>query len=113
MKNYLIIIISIILSFNSTAGELVRDAEVIEVSNTNNNGPDFSIRINGGVWTTTSSTCSLTTGIIFPESKSQSSDSHKQAFSIALTALTTGKKVRIHNFEDDTCTGANFISISK
>ena len=30
----------------------------------------------------------------------------------SLLAFSTGKKVRIHNFQDDSCTGANFISIS-
>ena len=89
------------------AGQLITNATILEVANTNNNGPDFAIRMEGG-----SGVCASSTWISFPENKKQSDDSYKQAFSIALTALTTGKKVRIHNFEDDSCSGANFISIS-
>jgi len=110
---YILVLILVVAPFKLFAAEIIRDAEVIEIANTKNNTQDFAIFIQGGTWTTTSSTCAITAPITFPESKSQSEASHQQAFSIALTALTTGKKVRIHNFEDDSCHGANFISISR
>lgn len=90
------------------AGQLIMNAVILEVANASNNGPDFALKLEGGT-----GVCSTSTWIIFPENKKQSDDSYKQAFSIALTALTTGNKVRIHNFEDDSCSGANFISISR
>lgn len=82
--------------------------KVVEVANTSNNTKDFVLRLSDS-----SGVCSGVTWIRFPEAKKQSDDSYKQAFSIALTALSTGDNVRIHNFEDDSCDGANFISIFK
>ena len=92
------------------AGELIRDATIIEVANTNNNGADFAIMLQGGTGPCLSP---IRTVITFPESKKQSDESYSQSFTIALTALANGMKVRVHNFEDNSCTGANFISISK
>lgn len=99
-------------SLCSFSGELIREATVIEVANTNNNGADFAIRLQGGSGPCVSATETPTT-ITFPESKKQSDDSYQQAFSIALAAVASGMKVRVHNFEDDSCAGANFISISR
>jgi len=107
MKARLFILAVCLFSIPAYAGELVRDATVVEVANTNSNGADFAVRLEGGT-----GICSTANVIVFPESKKQSADSYKQSFSIALAALTTGAKVRIHNFEDDSCNGANFIAIS-
>ena len=96
-------------SLATHSGELIRDATVIEVSNTYYNGPDFMIILKGGTGTCLSATRTM---ITFPESKKQSDESYKQSFAIALSALSTGMKVRVHNFESDSCLGANFISIS-
>lgn len=93
-----------------SAGELIRDAVIKEVANTNNNGPDFALILEGGTGVCVSPTRTV---ITFPESKKQSDASYAQAFSIALTALTTESTVRIHNFEDDSCDGANFISVTR
>lgn len=90
----------------SNAGELVRDTIIAEVSNTSSGGPDFSLRIEGGLGPCADQL------IKFPESKKASDESNGQAFSIALAAFATGKKVRIHNFEDDDCFGASFIAIT-
>lgn len=95
-------------TFQVSSGQLAVNANVVEVANTNSNSQDFAIKLSGGT-----GICSGSTWIVFPESKKQSEDSYKQAFAIALTALTAGSKVRIHNFEDDSCSGANFISITK
>ncbi|MCH2157271.1 MAG: DUF5992 family protein [Oleiphilaceae bacterium] len=102
-------IICSILCTQLPAGELIRGAKVVEVANTTNNGPDFAVILEGG-----SGVCfSDRTVITFPESKKQSDASYQQAFSIAIAALSTGHKVRIHNFESDACNEASFILVSK
>lgn len=88
------------------AGELVRDATLAEVAN-NNGGAQFAIRLSGGT-----GTCAASPWIEFPEAKAPSPTSHKQAIATALLAFSMGKKVRVHNFQDNSCIGANFISIS-
>jgi len=107
MKTLVFILVVCLFPVHAYAGELIQGATVVEVANTYNNGADFAIKVEGGT-----GVCSTASYIVFPESKQQSADSNKQAFSIALTALTTGRKVRIHNFEDNACDGANFISIT-
>ena len=101
-----------VLATDAYSGELVRDAYVTEVANTNNNGADFAIILTGGTGVCTGSERVV---ITFPKSKfsGQSPGSYNQAFAIALTAFSTGAKVRAHNFEDNSCHGANFISVSK
>ena len=95
----------LILSGAAHAGELSRGSTVAEVGNTNHNSKDFAIRIETGA--------GICSGwIVFPEAKAASASTHNQAFLIALTAATEGKKVRIHNFENNSCDGANFISLS-
>jgi len=108
-----ILLVTLLISpFFIEAGELIQGATLIEVANTNNNGPDFAIIVEGGTGTGVCSSSS-NKAITFPEAKKQSDDSYKQSFAIALAAVTTGMKVRVHNFDDFDCGGANFISISK
>ena len=40
-------------------------------------------------------------------------ESYKFAFSMAMTAIATGKKIRIHNYSSDSCDGATFIGLYK
>lgn len=87
------------------AGELVRGATIIEVASSSNNNDVFYVKLSGGTGPCANGS------VLFPAAKSQSKESYNQAFSIALTAVTSGKKIRIHNYENDTCTGANFIGI--
>jgi hypothetical protein len=94
-------------SCSCLCGELLRDASITEVANTSSGGADFAVRTAGGV-----GVCANAPFIVFPEAKAASAASNKQAIATALLAFTTGKKVRIHNFQDDSCSGANFISIS-
>lgn len=112
MRSKLSLIIASFLSMNLYAGELVRNAIIVEIANTNNNTKDFAMFLEGGTGICNTSARYI---ISFPENKfqSQSQESYKQAFSLALSAFATGKKVRIHNFEDDSCNKANFISVSK
>ena len=90
----------------STAGELTKDATVLEVANHATGGKNFAVKIEGG-------TGVCTGWVYFFEEQAPSAATYNQAFSIALTALTAGKKVRIHNYTDDSCTGATFISLSR
>ena len=110
MIRTILIALSLALSPGINAGELIEGATVIEVANTSGNGADFAVILQGGTGICVHPTRTL---IKFPEAKKQSDASYKQSFSLALSALATGMKVRIHNFEDDSCAGANFISVSK
>ena len=94
-----------IFSSVAFAGELVKGATILEVASSASNEDVFYIRLSGGTGPCANSS------VIFPAVKSQSKDSHNQAFSIALAAVTSARKVRIHNYENDSCYGANFISI--
>lgn len=107
MKKQTLFVAFFLISNTSLAGELVKEATVSKLGNTSNGSPDFYVRVTGG-----SGVCANSL-IKFPESKKASDDSNHQAMSIALTALAIGKKVRIVNFEDDHCHGANFIEISQ
>ena len=93
-------------SCSCLAGELLRDATIIEVASTYF-GADFAIKISGG-----SGICAGAAWIVFPEAKARSATSNKQTIATALLAFSTAKKVRIHNYDDDSCLSANFISIS-
>jgi len=97
--------LGILISSISNAGELVKGATVLEVASSNSNRDVFWVRISGGV-----GPCA-NISVDFPANKSQSKESYNQSFSIALAAATTGKKIRVHNYEDNNCQGANFISI--
>jgi len=89
------------------AGNLVTGAKVLEVADTYSHDATFAVKVEGG-----KGIC-VNTWLVFPESKAPSVASHNQAFSIALTALTTDKIVRIKSFDDDLCSGATTIIISK
>jgi hypothetical protein len=102
-------VLCLVASSGCLAGELVRDASVIEVANTNNGDASFAVRVEGG----TGVCAGTSVFIVFPESRKASVASYNQAFAAALAALASNKKVRIHNFVDDSCSGASFISISR
>ena len=113
MKYFCGLIAALILASSVYSGELVRNTIIKEVANTNSGGKDFAILISGGTWTTTSTTCHVNKAITFPRAAFGSDQTYNQAFTIALTAMTTGQTVRIHNFNNDSCHEANFISVSK
>ncbi|MCG9680933.1 MULTISPECIES: DUF5992 family protein [Vibrio] len=110
-----LILATAIISISSlgVAGQLVKDVQLLEVaSNATNGGKSFAVLIDGGNGVC-AGTPTAKQWIYFPEAKFNSIASYNQSFSLALTALTTGKSVRIHNYADNSCTGADFISISK
>ena len=95
------------------SGELVKNVQLLEVASHASKGTkNFAVLINSG-----DGICAGTSAkrkwIYFPEDKFPSIASYNQSFSLALTALTAGKNVRIHNYADDSCIAADFISISK
>jgi hypothetical protein len=60
-------------SSSVAAGELIRDATVVEVANTAGGGAEFAVRLSGGV-----GVCVGASFVIFPEAKAASATSHKQ-----------------------------------
>ena len=106
MRKALLVITLLTMSLGAQAGELIRDGLIAEIGNTYANGNDFTIKVEGGI-----GLCN--TWVVFPESKAGSPANHEQAFQIVLAAATNNKKVRIHNFENSSCEGANFISLTR
>jgi len=105
MSRILISVLCILVSGTCVAGELIKNALIVEVANTSQGGADFAVRLEGGT-----GVC-VGEWIVFPESSKASVASFNQAFAVALAALAAEKKVRIHNFTDNSCSGANFISV--
>jgi hypothetical protein len=89
------------------SGELVQNAKIVEVANTFNNAKQFYIVVKGGVGACANKR------IVFPLSRTQSAESYQRAFSLALTAFSTGSKVRVFSYESEVnhCSTANFISV--
>ena len=115
MKRILLIVaIAISSEVLAGSGYIATSVEVDEVTNTASNGKSFSIKVSGGDG---SHPCEDTV-ITFPLSKAGNSgndtDIHTRAFSLAITALTAGKKISVVNYEDDTsCNGAAYIKLLK
>ncbi|SFD42294.1 DUF5992 family protein [Pseudoalteromonas denitrificans] len=111
MKIKLSFIFSLLLTFNLSAGELIRNAKITQLANTNNNTQDFVIITAGGT-----GLCAKNSNIIsFPKSAyiNQSDKAYNQSFAIALAALTSGATIKVHNFNKTSCSEANSISIMK
>ncbi|MFL0798923.1 MAG: DUF5992 family protein [Agarilytica sp.] len=106
MNKFILSLTLFLTALNSLAGELIKDATISTVGNTSSGGPDFFVRVTGGVGPCSDSL------IKFPESEKASEDSYKLAMTIALAAFNAKNKVRIHNFTSDSCSGASFISVS-
>lgn len=114
MRKVIFTVFLLSLALTAYSGQLVTGAKIVEVANNLNGlGNDFTIRLEGGTWTTQSPTCAQDSWVTFPVSAAPTPEVHKQAFSIALTAFSTGDKVRVHNFAEDSCHTADFISITK
>lgn len=87
-------------------GQLLNGANIITLTNVSSNKDQFAIKTSGG-----SGICAGK-AILFPSWKAVSEKAHSRAYSAALTALTTGLKVKIHNYENDSCTEATFIRLN-
>ncbi|TDF42313.1 hypothetical protein EYS14_05665 [Alteromonadaceae bacterium M269] len=98
-------LLSLFISSSALSGELVRGATIEEVANTASNLKVFYIKVKGG-----NGPCA-NRSIIFPASQAPSPEAYERAFSIALAAAASGKKIRAHNYIDDDCHGAGFIGM--
>jgi hypothetical protein len=105
MSKIILIFVLMFGAQNCFAGELVRDATIIEVAS-NVSGADFGIRVSGGT-----GICAIDTWIVFPEAKAVSPTTHALAIANVMLAFSKGRKVRIYNYQDNSCSGANFISV--
>lgn len=88
------------------AGDLVSGATIVAVNNVSSNKDQFGIQIQGG-----EGVCA-NQGILFPSWKALDEGAYQRAYSAALTALTTGMKVKVHNYESDHCHAATQIRLS-
>lgn len=119
MKKVLAVIVTLTLVFTgknslAAAGWIATNVEIDAVTNTRVNGQNFQITVSAGDG---SNVCEGS-DIWFPLSDAGTSGNDKdileRAFSIALTALTTGKKVSIYTYDDNTsCGRAAYIKIIK
>ncbi|WP_144407661.1 DUF5992 family protein [Gynuella sunshinyii] len=89
------------------AGYVVTDGIITKVANSEANNDRFVVSVSGG-----SGPCA-NQNISFPKGKAGSPEIFTRAFSMALTGLSTGMKVRIHNYESDDCFNAAWIELSK
>ena len=94
MKYIKIGLVSLTLLYSgiSFAGELIKNASVVSVNNISNNEDMFTVWISDGT-----GPCANTGYIKFPLSESVSAEAHARAYSAALTALTTGMSIEVHN----------------
>lgn len=86
---------------------LVQGGTVTDVANTINDTDNFAIRVTGG----TTNLCS--NWITFPKAEAADPETHERAYATALTALTTGVKVNIYNYDDSSCDKAVAIAVVK
>ncbi len=102
---------SIILmcSMSVQAGWLVKDADIIEISNTAGNEELFYIIVSGGT-----GLC-MDKQIRFPLSAAGSEKIYDRGFSIALAAYASGQKVKVYDYDEgkEDCNHAESIRMSK
>ncbi|MCJ8274163.1 MAG: DUF5992 family protein [Psychrosphaera sp.] len=99
---------SMLITSLANAGELINSATVTSVANVASNIDQFVIYFSGGT-----GVCTTQDYIIFPADAAISKEAHNRAYSLVLTALTTGMKVKIHNYESNACDRATFVQVSK
>lgn len=96
------------LVFSASAGEVATNATVIAVNNTLWNEDAFEIQVSAE-----NSICP-SGNIGFPIWSAASPETHKRAYTAALTSLTTGMKVTVHSYQEtDECWTASYIRIIK
>ncbi|WP_444933509.1 DUF5992 family protein [Microbulbifer sp. JTAC008] len=95
-------------------GWIATDVEVTAVTNTNSNGQSFSVVVTDGDG---NYPCEDTTiGFPLGAAGKEGGDEgiHNRAFSLAITALTAGKRVSIYSYSDNSiCSGAAHIKLLK
>ena len=105
-KLLLLIFIGSLSSF-VFAGDCVVGSTIIEIRNTGSNQDKFEVVTSGGTGPCVGKT------IMFPADAAPNRDIFTRAYSAALTAFSTGAKVRIYNYHDDSCLKASYITLKK
>ena len=98
-------VLGLFFSVPAFSGDILNSASISEVRNTSGNKDIFEIIVKGGCGLCANKT------IQFPRSAAGSKEIHDRAFSMALTAFTTGSKVRVHNYVNNDCRNASYITI--
>lgn len=100
-------LLSVIFINIASAEEIVRNAVITAMANTDANTEKFSVTYTGGT-----GVCAAAGTVVFDPIYFPSSKVFDRAFALATVALTTGKKVRIYNYNSSTCDKATYIRIS-
>ncbi len=109
----IVVTLSVFLSLNVVAGTYVAlDSNITEVINTNGNSAAFSVKVSGGTGPCAGKAITFPAAAAGDYSNGRS-EMHNRAYSAALTALTTGMKVDIHNYVNGDCLNAVFIRVKK
>lgn len=101
-------LVFVVASSNLYAGEVAK-GEIEEIYNTVSGKKEFGVRMSAdstgpcaGQW------------VRFREANFPDNiESYKFAFSMAMTAIATGKKIRAHNYSNNECDGVTFMGLYK
>ncbi len=88
---------------------IASNAKIVNVTNTAGNADEFIVYVQGGTGPCTGPNPTI---IKFKKSSAGSPEIFNRAFTLAITALMSGKNVSIHNYVDDACDNAVYIGIS-
>ena len=95
-------------------GWIATSVEVTEITNTASNGKSFTIKVTGGDNNYPCEDGQISFPLGSAGNAGNDTDIHNRAFSIAITALTTGNKISVFSYEDDSvCNRAAHIRIIK
>ncbi|MBB5212006.1 DUF5992 family protein [Microbulbifer hydrolyticus] len=95
-------------------GWIATSVEVVEITNTGSNGKNFTVKVSGGDNNYPCENGQITFPLANAGNTGNDIHIHNRAFSMALTALTTGSKVSIFSYEDNSvCNRAAHIKIVK
>ncbi|GAB2504026.1 DUF5992 family protein [Microbulbifer agarilyticus] len=111
------ILLSAVISLAATnsqaqGGWLATSVNVTTVTNTSANGKSFAIVVTGGNGDKPCEDGQITFPLAYAGNGGNDTDIHTRAFSLAITALTTGNKISVHSYEDATnCNRAAYIAL--
>lgn len=88
------------------AGYIVSSATVTMLTSTASNLTAFVVATTGGT-----GSCTGGAQITFNQSDSPDADTFKRAYAALLMAFTTGAKVSIYNYQDNTCNHASYVQL--
>ena len=106
-----ILMLSCFTCFSANAGWLAQESPVVAVESTSMNLDVFTVIVKGGNGPCTSSAGDIL--ITFPKSEASSPEIHNRTYAMLLSAFSTGSKVSIYNYKDDSCHKAVGVRIFK